>query len=335
MISLVLASFLLAGVLVEDVNQLQHGKLEDIQAHVHAHLTALRQFAQRMLPAIAPTLASRPPPACNISYSPLPGPKLRTIAASPSSGMLWGIGDGVRVQQEPWMEPISQRRDALWVCGSVGAPCAGLWRLLDGPAGVSALAVAPEGGLYMIDSSGRVSLKTETAMADIKALAPLLRRSMAAIGYGPTASKPSIAASPAALAVSHPSGSLRICADADAGVTCQMSAATGLHSLSVQPQTSALWAIHESGTVQTAAEPARAMLASGWDTVKAPEAITSLVAGPTALRAVATDGRHLKCPWPCKGSWKEVPGHGGSLAEGGNLLYHLTDSGHLSVSQPC
>jgi hypothetical protein len=73
MISLVLASFLLAGVLVEDVNQLQHGKLEDIQAHVHAHLTALRQFAQRMLPAIAPTLASRPPPACNISYSPLPG----------------------------------------------------------------------------------------------------------------------------------------------------------------------------------------------------------------------------------------------------------------------
>ena len=87
--------------------------------------------------------------------------------------------------------------------------------------------------------------------------------------------------------------------------------------------------------VRTATEPARAMLASGWETMRAPEPIKALVAGPTALRAIAADGKHLKCPWPCRGAWKEVPGQGGSLAESAHQLYHLSDSGQLSVSQPC
>ena len=70
---MVLASILLAGVMVEDIEGLRHGKFDGIQAHVHAHLAAFQQLAQRMLPAIAPLPASRLPPACNISYSPLPG----------------------------------------------------------------------------------------------------------------------------------------------------------------------------------------------------------------------------------------------------------------------
>ena len=235
------------------------------------------------------------------------------------------------------MEPVSQRRDALWACGSPsGGPCAGKWRLLAGPNGMSAIVAASERGVYMVDGPGGVfqAQNTVSATADYKVLAPP-GRSVASVNPVSTAIKPSIAALPRGIAVSHPSGSLRVCAY-DPKTTCQMSAGVGrLHSLSMQPQTSALWAVDESGKVQTAAEPEHAVLASGWEVVKAPEPIASLVAGPTALRAVAVDGRHLKCPWPCKGFWKEVPGHGGSLAEGGNQLYHLQDSGQLSVSQAC
>ena len=87
--------------------------------------------------------------------------------------------------------------------------------------------------------------------------------------------------------------------------------------------------------MRTAVEPIRAMLPAGWEAVPAPEPVKALAAGPTALRAVAVDGKHLKCPWPCKGIWKQVPGQGGSLAEGKTHLYHLSDGGQLSVSEPC
>jgi len=82
-------------------------------------------------------------------------------------------------------------------------------------------------------------------------------------------------------------------------------------------------------------EPIRAIEPAGWEPVSAPEPIKALAAGPTALRAVAVDGKHLACLWPCKGAWKQVPGQGGSLAEGKHHLYHLSDSGQLSVSEPC
>ncbi len=87
--------------------------------------------------------------------------------------------------------------------------------------------------------------------------------------------------------------------------------------------------------VRTATEPECAMLPAGWETVPVPEPIRALAAGPTALRAVAVDGTHLTCPWPCQGAWKQVPGQGGSLTESKTHLYHLSDSGQLSVSEPC
>lgn len=72
------------------------------------------------------------------------------MAASPSTGEIWGVGDGVRVQPETWMASIPQRQDALWACGSTGQPCAGKWRLLEGPSGVQ---VSPQDAAHSLGGS--------------------------------------------------------------------------------------------------------------------------------------------------------------------------------------
>ncbi len=44
------------------------------------------------------------------------------------------------------MAPMPQRDDALWACGSATSPCAGKWRLLDGPRGIQVQPSALEQG---------------------------------------------------------------------------------------------------------------------------------------------------------------------------------------------
>ena len=72
-----------------------------------------------------------------------------------------------------------------------------------------------------------------------------------------------------------------------------------------------------------------------WGEVPAPMMMKSVIATSTAVRGVAVDGTHLKCALPCIGMWVTVPGASGKLAEGGSRLWHLSDSGQLSVSQAC
>jgi len=62
--------------------------------------------------------------------------------------------------------------------------------------------------------------------------------------------KPSIAAISNDAFVSHPDGSLHDCSQPRGSMVCVTSTAMSLHSLTVQPQTSALWAVDDEGKVR-------------------------------------------------------------------------------------
>ena len=62
--------------------------------------------------------------------------------------------------------------------------------------------------------------------------------------------KPSIAATSYGALVSHPDGSLHDCSELRDPMTCAFSTPMYLHSLTVQPHTSALWAVDDEGKVR-------------------------------------------------------------------------------------
>ena len=64
--------------------------------------------------------------------------------------------------------------------------------------------------------------------------------------------KPSVAATIAGAFVSHPDGTLHDCTETRDSMICAFSTTMYLHSLTVQPQSSALWAVDDEGKVRLA-----------------------------------------------------------------------------------
>lgn len=286
----------------------------------------------------APLSASQPSPACNISYTPVTGPHLTIIAAQPRSGMLWGVGYGVEAVPEPWMEVVPPRReDATWVCGGKKVPCLGKWQLLHELPGIQGLAADEAGYLAAIDGTGKHFLskyndKFDPIQSDWSGI-----ESTTGKGMG---SESSLAMTDTALFSISRSGGLQSLQRNSSTQTRGRINTTPFRSISVQPSTDILWAVTEEGGVLhapaiKAEEWDQHHPFQAWEEVPVPTAMKSVIATLTAIRGVAVDGTHLKCALPCIGKWMTVPGSGGKLAEGGDRLWHLSDSGQLSVSQAC
>lgn len=289
----------------------------------------------------APPLAPRPPPQCNITYTPVAGPRLSAIAAPPNSGMLYGLGYGVQVIAEPWMEVVpAQRQDALWVCGSKQQPCSGKWRLLQGPPGAQAIATDPLGFLYALDTAGRL-MQATPGHPDVTS--PSSRgwdnsgSSFAAVEGG----VPGLVISRFHWAVTA-GGTLHSYPRPGTKTYDEKLKSGSFRSISGEPGTSLdsgdrLWAVDAAGKVwkSCVAMHLRQDVNDVWHEVPAPAAMRAVVATASGVRGVAADSGHWKCAAPCNGTWVAVPGAGGKLAQGGGRLWHLSDSGQLEVSPAC
>ena len=129
-------------------------------------LQGLPSFINSIGRAIAGAPGSAQPlsPSCNISYTAIEGPRLVDIAAASDGGMLWGLGLGVEVVTEPWMEAATPRqKDALWVCGSTQHPCRGKWRALHGLPNIQSIAAGEGGDVAVVDTTGRTFISRDSA----------------------------------------------------------------------------------------------------------------------------------------------------------------------------
>lgn len=285
-------------------SQLPHSAFSTaaLMQRLPSFITSVGSFIGR-----APLSAARPSPACNISYTPVKGPHLTIISAHPSSGILWGVGHGIEAVPEPWMEVVPPRQeDALWVCGWKEVPCLGKWQLLHELPSIQGLAADEADYLFTPDGIVKHFLSRYRDIFDI-----------IQSDWSETTGK--------GKSLMRKRGRINT---------------TPFRSISVQPNTDILWAVTEKGGVihapaGKAEEWNQHHPFQDWEEVPVLMAMKSVIATLTAIRGVAVDGTHLKCALPCTGKWMTVPGAGGQLAEGGDRLWHLSDSGQLSVSQAC
>lgn len=307
---------------------------------------ALMQRFPELISAVGGALSSAPPLApplaCNISYTPVAGPRLSAIAASHDSGMLYGLGYGMQVVPEPWMEAApEQRHDALWACGTKQQPCGGKWRPLQGPLGAHAIATDPAGLLYALDTMGRL-FQAISGHPDVTMPVHgwnIRKLKFAAAGDG----VPSLAVTPNAKWTVAASGALHSSPHHPSRAWEQgLKGGDRIRSLSAEPGAGSggerLWAVDAAGKVWKNSCVLPKLCKDGdhtWHEVPSPAAMRTVVATAGAVRGVSADGSHWKCGAPCWGKWVAVPGAGGKLAQGGGRLWHLSDSGQLEVSPAC
>ena len=81
-----------------------------VSARAQSHLSALRDLARRVLPAMAPPPPQpQPPPACNVSYTPLPG----RSAVKPRFCSAVTVVIGPRLRRAACLQNQNQKRALL------------------------------------------------------------------------------------------------------------------------------------------------------------------------------------------------------------------------------